>query len=405
MNIRKEIRGVCRVDCDSKAAMRLMNICSHRDISTWRKKDNDGEFYIYSDNREEIVKVAEKYNMKIDITEMKSLKRFFRNNKKRVSVLVGIFVFMSLIYIESLYIWHIEVDGNGKYTDEEIIEMIDSQYPCMGHRKSQIDMYELRETLSNSLDDVSWVSCSVSGTKLTVRLKEAIDIFDSGDIDEPCNLVASMDCTIYSIVTSAGTPVAVVGDKVKKGDILISGVVNIHNDDSEVVDTRYVTAQGEVYGISKIEYKDTVSSENQKKKTRGKRLKNIQFGIGRKVYTPYDREPADPDYDISSEKYYLHFGNLYLPFSACINKYDYFSLKKETLTERELKRRINERFMRYVGKLQEKGVQIVEKNVIITNGQNEMTAHGNITVRLPVGVPDVIAPVDLHDDAPKDGTD
>ena len=61
--------------------------------------------------------------------------------------------------------------------------------------------------------------------------------------------------------------------------------------------------------------------------------------------------------------------------------------------------------MRYVGKLQEKGVQIVEKNVIITNGQNKMTAHGNITVRLPVGVPDVIAPVDLHDDAPKDGTD
>ena len=49
-----------------------------------------------------------------------------------------------------------------------------------------------------------------------------------------------MDCTIYSLVASAGTPVASVGDEVKKGDTLISGTVNIYNDDSEVVDTVFV---------------------------------------------------------------------------------------------------------------------------------------------------------------------
>ena len=128
MDIRKELRGVCYVKCDSKTAMRLMNICSHRNICTWCKKSGEDGFCIYSDNSAEIAGVAEKYNMEIDIIEIKSLKSFFYRNKKRISVIAGLLIFMLLIYIQSLYIWHIEVDGNGKYTDEKNNKNTSVQY-------------------------------------------------------------------------------------------------------------------------------------------------------------------------------------------------------------------------------------------------------------------------------------
>lgn len=84
--------------------------------------------------------------------------------------------------------------------------------------------------------------------------------------DRACNLVATMDCTVYSIVTSAGTPLVKAGDEIKKGDQLISGTVNICNDDSEVVDTKYVPAQGIIIGQCKIPYRDEVKYEYYKKK-------------------------------------------------------------------------------------------------------------------------------------------
>ena len=49
--------------------------------------------------------------------------------------------------------------------------------------------------------------------------------------------------------------------------------------------------------------------------------------------------------------------------------------------------------MTYIGKLQEKGVQIVQKNVIITNGVDKVIADGDIVVRMPVGVPEMISHV------------
>ena len=46
------------------------------------------------------------------------------------------------------------------------------------------------------------------------------------------------------------------GDKVKPGDVLISGVVEIKDDAGEIAEETLVRAQGDVYAISKIKYED-----------------------------------------------------------------------------------------------------------------------------------------------------
>ncbi len=389
MNIHRELMGVCYVDCDAKTVLRLMNICSYRGILTWRnrKKKTDG-FYIYSSDRDEVKLVAEKYSLDVKLNEVNSLRRILTLYKKRLSFLAGLFICGLLIYIESLYVWRIDVDGCNDLTPEEVISVMENKYPCYGKKKKDIDLEALKNVIEDNFEGVCWVSCSISGTHLTVNLRESADIFNRSKPTDPCNVVAAMDCTIYSIVTSAGTPVVMTGDDVKKGDILISGAVNILNDDSEVVETKMVPADGEVFGVCDISYSDSVDSNQCIKVPKNRELSGIKIRLGTKIISPYNKKAKKTDSDLEQEEYCLHFGNFYLPVSVTIEHYQYYDLKNEQLDESAVKQRLQEHIQTYIGKMQEKGVQIVQKNVIITNGNAGMKADGKITVILPVGIPD-----------------
>ena len=389
MNIHRELMGVCYVDCDAKTALRLMNICSYRGILTWRnrKKKTDG-FYIYSSDRDEVKLVAEKYSLDVKLNEVNSLRRILTLYKKRLSFLAGLFICGLLIYIESLYVWRIDVDGCNDLTPEEVISVMENKYPCYGKKKKDIDLEALKNVIEDNFEGVCWVSCSISGTHLTVNLRESADVFNRSKPTDPCNVVAAMDCTIYSIVTSAGTPVVMTGDDVKKGDILISGAVNILNDDSEVVETKMVPADGEVFGVCDIPYSDSVDSSQCIKVPKNRELSGIKIRLGTKIISRYNKKAKKTDSDLEQEEYCLHFGNFYLPVSVTIEHYQYYDLKNEQLDESAVKQRLQEHIQTYIGKMQEKGVQIVQKNVIITNGNAGMKADGKITVILPVGIPD-----------------
>lgn len=377
------------MDCDAKTALRLMNICSYRGIVTWRnrKKKADG-FYIYSSDRNEVELVAEKYSLDVKANEMNSLRRIFTLYKKRLSFLAGLIICGLLIYIESLYVWRIDVDGCNDLTPEEVISVMENEYPCYGKKKKDIDLETLKNVIADNFEGVCWVSCSISGTHLTVNLRESEDVFNRGKPTDPCNVVAAMDCTIYSIVTSAGTPVVMAGDDVKKGDILISGAVNILNDDSEVVETKMVPADGEVFGVCDIPYSDSVDSNQCIKVPKDREISGIKIRLGTKIISPYIKKTKNTDSDLEQEEYCLHFGNFYLPVSVTVEHYQYYDLKNEQLDESAVKQRLQEHIQTYIGKMQEKGVQIVQKNVIITNGSAGMKADGEITVILPVGIPD-----------------
>lgn len=366
-----------------------MNICSYRGILTWRnrKKKTDG-FYIYSSDRDEVKLVAEKYSLDVKLNEVNSLRRILTLYKKRLSFLAGLFICGLLIYIESLYVWRIDVDGCNDLTPEEVISVMENKYPCYGKKKKDIDLEALKNVIEDNFEGVCWVSCSISGTHLTVNLRESADVFNRSKPTDPCNVVAAMDCTIYSIVTSAGTPVVMTGDDVKKGDILISGAVNILNDDSEVVETKMVPADGEVFGVCDIPYSDSVDSNQCIKVPKNRELSGIKIRLGTKIISPYNKKAKKTDSDLEQEEYCLHFGNFYLPVSVTIEHYQYYDLKNEQLDESAVKQRLQEHIQTYIGKMQEKGVQIVQKNVIITNGNAGMKADGKITVILPVGIPD-----------------
>ncbi|MDR0958719.1 MAG: sporulation protein YqfD, partial [Clostridiales bacterium] len=63
---------------------------------------------------------------------------------------------------------------------------------------------------------------------------------------EPCDIVAARDGIIISAATSAGTPLVKAGDVVRAGDVLVSGKLEIGNEESGIK-YEYVHAQSEIW--------------------------------------------------------------------------------------------------------------------------------------------------------------
>lgn len=106
-------------------------------------------------------------------------------------------------------------------------------------------------------DKIAWISCDLKGTTLTVKFTETITKDITEDFDKPCNIVAVKSAVITKNIVNQGVVTARKGDEVKKGDVLITGVINVTNEYDELIETDYVSAKGFVYGIVEYNYNDS----------------------------------------------------------------------------------------------------------------------------------------------------
>lgn len=78
---------------------------------------------------------------------------------------------------------------------------------------------------------------------------------------EPCDIVAHRDGRVISIVTRSGVPRVSAGQTFKKGDILVSGTLEIKNDAQEVTGYEYVTADADIWAFLSYSYYDEFSRQ------------------------------------------------------------------------------------------------------------------------------------------------
>ena len=73
--------------------------------------------------------------------------------------------------------------------------------------------------------------------------------------------------------------------------------------------------------------------------------------------------------------------NLYLPLIYGYNDYVEYEMTESTYTKEEAARILNGRFLRFCQTLEEKGVQIIQKDVKIVNTEDKVVMSGTMIVR------------------------
>ncbi len=249
--------GYLRIRFKGDFKERALSLCANNGIILWgtRLTDNTIESSISVKDFKYLKLISRGKGIRVHIVKKMGIPFITERYKKRIGILIGAVLFFAFLSFMSQFIWIIDIEGNNKVTDKQIISACESIGIVEGIRKNSIYPKAEREKLMLKLDGVAWASLNIEGSRLTVNVTETKEKDEEKFMYS--NLKATSDGIIEKIDIVSGTSVVNVGQAVKKGDLLVSGII-------ETADgTRFVKSKGSIIAKSQ---KEIAFRENFKQK-------------------------------------------------------------------------------------------------------------------------------------------
>lgn len=377
--------GVCmkyhfyKIQVDSKYFYRILNNVGNISLTNLNLQDEIFSFDISFKDIKELIIICER--CQIPILDKQEFGTYTKIVKRSVmnTLAIVIMIFMLLLIINSLFIWNITIDGNYTNSSDEIVLFINKTVKC-GALKVDVNTEQLEKDLRNEFDNVSWVCAEIKGTNLIVHVKETYlsEIIETED--KPYNIIANKAGTIKSIITRQGVPNAKIGDKVKKGDILISGKVVITSEFEEELFTNFYSADGTITAQTTHKINETLEKEYTKKE-----IKNT-YSVYLPTINNYSWQLKINNKSVAVERSnFKLWGDFYLPIVVekyTIEKADY---KKAEYTKQEAENILNNKLLYKLSKMEQKGYKILKNNVKIVEEENCFKLVGKIQCIEPIG--------------------
>ena len=401
--------------------LRFVNLCRNNGIELRHlvRRENAIQMEIDAENFKKLRPLVRKTHVKIHILNRHGPAFFFYRHKRRWWFLLGMTVFAGMIYMLSLFVWQIDIDGNRKYTDALILQALAQMDVKTGCRKSEIDLPEIEEELRIMYNEITWVSASITGTKLQIELREG-DLKISGssgggqtgnvkrvenrennpktqngesEIDLPANLVADEDAIITNLVVRRGTVAVRYGDEVKKGDVLIEGKVYIYNEDETLKKVDYLTAEGDVFGKYQELYEKHYQRKHEVRSYKGKNYRELGVAIvGKSFCLPVWENILKKQLEENTlsevwswKKQFRLTPTFYLPFALEYTEYVPYENVVEEYTDEVIKKIAEEELQKYLNELEKKGVQIISNSVTISLDADGGHVKGTLILDGPIG--------------------
>lgn len=394
LSLIKFFRGFLLVRLSGYSPERFLNLCSNHNILIWNlTNQSDGyEFNISIAGYRQLKPLLKKTKTRLIILKKIGFPFFLYRYRKRKMFFAGIVFCLALLLYLTTFIWLIDINGNSLITDDTILTFLEEKKSSFGSRKKEINCAALEEALRTNYEDIIWASVRLEGTKMTIDLQENL-ITGAKDASEETakpegayDIVATKDAVITSIVTRKGTPLVKAKSKVKSGDILVSGQLDIYNDSNEISDYIYVAADADILGKTTYTYQDSFPLQyNQKVKTgEGKSIYDLTF-FSYQIQLPTTFQKKQPFISCTESRQLSIAKDYYIPIT--FEKTTYYACKYEkvTLSKEQARKRAKENLLLFLKKLEEKGIQITDKNVMIDFADNSCHVNGTITVIEKIG--------------------
>lgn len=171
---------------------------------------------------EEVEEVTKKFKGKIKVISKSGKVVFINKIKSKKTLVIGVFLFLGILYFLSTYIWAIEIKTEENVAPYEIRQDLKKLGIKPGMRKSSVDVYKLEKKLEGINSDILWLRIRIEGSTLKVLVEEKINPPKGKEVKEG-DVVSKMPGEIKRIYVTSGTAAVNPGDFVNEGDVLISG--------------------------------------------------------------------------------------------------------------------------------------------------------------------------------------
>lgn len=156
--------------------------------------------------------------------------RYWEKYRERWGIAAGALLFAGIVWWSGSVVWAVEITGNERVSDAEIRTLLSEHGFKEGTHFGDMDFDVFQNDVLLSTDQLSWIAVNMLGTVAHVEVRETQSVPREPGGSGAANLVAREDGQIVEVAVAAGRAVVSQHDIVRRGDLLISGVLTLSGD-------------------------------------------------------------------------------------------------------------------------------------------------------------------------------
>lgn len=238
-------RGCCRLTIEGCQPERCLRSLLSTGIAFWDIRKSDEytlSLTVYRANASAACALCRLCQCDAHARPLRSFRGDFYGLKRRWALLLGLCIVIFAMAVLPRYIFLLDVEGCAQVPKEEILRVLAEEGVGFGTLGTDVNNEMLRNNVLRKIPELRWMAVNQSGMRATVLVAERTE--PEPTVDRRIgvtNLIACADGIITGMNVLNGQAACKPGDAVTKGDVLISGLMDVER---VTVPTR---ALGEVY--------------------------------------------------------------------------------------------------------------------------------------------------------------
>lgn len=244
LEIIRFFRGNVDFTASGKFPERFINITAKNGVNIWNPvpAKNAISASMYLSDYKKIRTLAKKSRVKTKITAKHGMPFIVNRYKARTGLFAGAVFGITLCIFLSNFIWSVKISGTEEISNTYLESLLSDNGISVGVWKNNLDVDQIERNIQRKCGDVRWMSINITGSLVTVEVKETYKKPKLDTSKSPCNVKAVKDGVITRIQAYNGKPVVTKGSGVVNGQVLVSGL-----DETKQGDMRYLRANAKVF--------------------------------------------------------------------------------------------------------------------------------------------------------------
>ena len=274
--VRIEVTGTLPESVLNEAALAAIEVWDLESVNTWTIR-----LSCYEARLPLLEKAALDCGCDLRILDRRGGRDSLHFVRRRLPLLIGVGLAALLLFLSSLFIWHIDIRGNSNLSRGEILRALDESGVGVGSFWPGLSAELVRSEVMQRLPEIGWMTVNVNGSRAVVVIRERVPRPPLYQESGAADLVASKAGVIRRI--------SVLGQVVLPGQLLVSGRRDSLTDSGE-----RVYARGTVMAETWVELNAVCPAEEELKVSRGlphsryalifgKRRVNLYFNSGKAI--------------------------------------------------------------------------------------------------------------------------
>ena len=224
------VRGTVTLTARGLFPERLLNLCAQEGAPCWGVEWTDDHTLRLTTFRHKlslVKKLAQRAGCEISVEGRRGLPDFLGRFRRRYAFLIGLALSLLAVCVLSKFVLTIDVTGNETVPTARILSQLRLEGVRPGVYGPGLDRKAVAQRALRELEELSWMSINLYGTRLEVVVREAVESPEIVDDEGFYDVISEADGIITQVEPLAGEAAVQEGDTVARGEVLISGLISI----------------------------------------------------------------------------------------------------------------------------------------------------------------------------------